>query len=209
MTMRSPSTTTSVYSPTTVEPGHASRLSPRLMPPRSSSVVGSGPAGLALAWELARRGVRVRVYERDERPGGLLTYGIPNMKLPEEVVQRRIDLMRDSGVEFACGTDAAQMAGKILSASDAVVLAVGSSVARDMPIEGRELDGIHLALDYLGEVTRALLEGRDATIDAAGKDVVVIGGGDTCRRRLRCLRLAPGREERAPGHSRAAALGRG
>ena len=143
------------------------------------SVVGSGPAGLALAWELARRGVRVRVHERDERPGGLLTYGIPNMKLPKEVVQRRIDLMRDSGVEFACGTDAAQMAGKILSASDAVVLAVGSSVARDMPIVGRELDGIHLALDYLGEVTRALLEGRDATIDAAGKDVVVIGGGDT------------------------------
>ena len=143
------------------------------------SVVGSGPAGLALAWELARRGVRVRVYERDERPGGLLTYGIPNMKLPKEVVQRRIDLMRDSGVEFACGTNAAQMAGKILSASDAVVLAVGSSVARDMPIEGRELDGVHLALDYLGEVTRALLEGRDATIDAAGKDVVVIGGGDT------------------------------
>ena len=143
------------------------------------SVVGSGPAGLALAWELARRGVRVRVYERDERPGGLLTYGIPNMKLPKEVVQRRIDLMRDCGVEFACGTDAVQMAGKILSASDAVVLAVGSSVARDMPIEGRELDGIRLALDYLGEVTRALLEGRDATIDAAGKDVVVIGGGDT------------------------------
>lgn len=134
---------------------------------------------MALAWELARRGVRVRVYERDERPGGLLTYGIPNMKLPKEVVQRRIDLMRDSGVEFACGTDAVQMAGKILSASDAVVLAVGSSVARDMPIEGRELDGVRLALDYLGEVTRALLEGRDATIDAAGKDVVVIGGGDT------------------------------
>ena len=143
------------------------------------SVVGSGPAGLAAAWELARRGARVRVYERDERPGGLLMYGIPNMKLPKEIVERRVRLMEQSGIEFRCGVDAAAIAGDIAAESDAVVLACGARTPRDVAVPGRELAGVHFALDYLSEATSALLEGRDAAITAAGKDVAVIGGGDT------------------------------
>ena len=154
-----------------------------LMPADTSaplvSVVGSGPAGLAVAWELARCGMRVRVYEKDERPGGLLMYGIPSMKLPKEVVERRVELMRQSGIEFICGVDAAQIADQLLRESDAVVLAAGAGVPRDVAVEGRELSGVHFALEYLGEVTRCVLEGRSAAIDAVGKDVVVIGGGDT------------------------------
>ena len=143
------------------------------------SVVGSGPAGLAAAWELARRGMRVRVYERDDRPGGLLMYGIPNMKLPKDVVERRTRLMREAGVEFRCGVDAAGIAEKIVRESAAVVLAVGSRVPRGVDVPGADLSGVHFALDYLTDATRALLEGRTPQIDAAGKDVVVIGGGDT------------------------------
>lgn len=130
------------------------------------------------------------------------------MKLPKEVVQRRIDLMRDSGVEFACGTDAVQMAGKILSASDAVGPCRRLQRRPRHAHRGTRARWHRLALDYLGEVTRALLEGRDATIDAAGKDVVVIRWR-RYRRRLRCLRLRQGAKSVRPGHSRAAALGRG
>ena len=143
------------------------------------SVVGSGPAGLALAWELTRRGLRVRVYEKDERPGGLLSYGIPSMKLPKQVVRQRIELMEQSGIEFICNVDATEQADKLLAESDAVILAAGANVPRDIGITGRNLTGIHFALEYLGEVTRSQLEDREASIDADGKDVVVIGGGDT------------------------------
>lgn len=143
------------------------------------SVVGSGPAGLAAAWELARRGKRVRVYERDDRPGGLLMYGIPNMKLPKWVVERRIALMEESGVEFCCGVDAATVAADIVSESAAVVLACGARTARSVDVPGANLAGVHFALDYLTEATKALLDKRDEAITAEGKDVVVIGGGDT------------------------------
>lgn len=143
------------------------------------SVIGSGPAGLTVAWEMARRGWRVRVYEKSEHPGGLLMYGIPNMKLPKWVIERRVNLMRESGIEFLCSVDATQQAAALITESDAIVLAIGAGIARDVALPGRELDGIHFALEYLSEVERALLEERSATIDAAGKDVVVIGGGDT------------------------------
>lgn len=146
---------------------------------RIASVIGSGPAGLAVAWELARKGWRVHVYERADRPGGLLMYGIPNMKLPKDVIDRRIALMKDSGIEFFCGVDAVDCADKIASESDVVVIAAGASVPRDVEIEGRDLKGIHFALDYLGETTKALLDDREPAITAKGKDVVVIGGGDT------------------------------
>ena len=143
------------------------------------SVVGSGPAGLAAAWELARQGMRVRVYERDDRPGGLLMYGIPNMKLPKWVVERRVKLMEDSGVEFRCGVDATGIADEIASESAAVVVACGARTPRCVDVAGTDRAGVHYALDYLTEATRALLDDRDAQITAAGKDVAVIGGGDT------------------------------
>lgn len=143
------------------------------------SIVGSGPAGLAAAWELARRGLRVRVYERDDRPGGLLMYGIPSMKLPKEVVQRRCKLMEESGVEFCCGVDAANEAERIAAQSAWIIVACGSRTPRRVDVPGVELDGIHFAVDYLAESTRALLEQRAPAITAEGKDVAVIGGGDT------------------------------
>ena len=146
---------------------------------RTVSVVGSGPAGLAAAWELARRGARVRVYERDDRPGGLLMYGIPNMKLPKWVVERRVKLMQQSGIEFFCNVDAAAQAGEIVEGSDAVVLACGCRVARTVNVPGADLQGVHLAVPYLAEATKALLDNREPAITAKGKDVIVIGGGDT------------------------------
>lgn len=144
-----------------------------------ASVVGSGPAGLAAAWELARRGMRVRVYERDDRPGGLLTYGIPNMKLPKWVVARRVKLMEDSGIEFCCNVDATEIAAGIAAESLAVVLACGAREPRRVNVPGTDLDGVHFAVDYLTEATRALLEDREPRMTAQGKDVAVIGGGDT------------------------------
>ena len=143
------------------------------------SVVGSGPAGLAAAWELSRHGMRVRVYERDERPGGLLMYGIPNMKLPKWVVERRVKLMEESGVEFRCGIDATQLAADIAAESAAIVIACGARTPRRVNVPGADLAGVYFALDYLTEATRALMDCRDAQITAEGKDVAVIGGGDT------------------------------
>lgn len=143
------------------------------------SVVGSGPAGLAAAWELARQGMQVRVYERDDKPGGLLMYGIPNMKLPKWVVERRVKLMEDSGVEFRCGVDAVAFAPDIAAESDAVVLACGARAPRSVKVPGAGLAGVHFAVDYLTEATKALLENREASISATGKNVAVIGGGDT------------------------------
>ena len=143
------------------------------------SVVGSGPAGLTAAWELARRGLRVRVYERDDRPGGLLQYGIPNMKLPKWVVARRVKLMVESGIEFVCGVDAAGQAGCIAADSAAVVLACGARAPRRVDVPGADLAGIHFAVEYLSEATRAVEGDRAPGITAKGKDVAVIGGGDT------------------------------
>ncbi|MDO5117393.1 MAG: glutamate synthase subunit beta [Eggerthellaceae bacterium] len=144
-----------------------------------ASIIGSGPAGLTAAWELARRGWRVRVYEKDDRPGGLLMYGIPNMKLPKWVVERRCQLMEESGIEFILNTDAASIADEICAESDAVVIACGSRTPRRVDVPGAGLSGIHFAVEYLSEATRALLDEREPSITAKGKNVAVIGGGDT------------------------------
>ena len=145
------------------------------------TVVGSGPAGLACAWELARRGLRVRMVEKSDRAGGLLMYGIPNMKLPKEVVERRIDLMRESGIDVECGVDASDpdVAARLAKESDAVVLAAGTGNARTLRVPGADLDGVTLAVPYLTAQTKAVLDGGKSAISAEGKDVVVIGGGDT------------------------------
>ena len=145
------------------------------------TVVGSGPAGLSCAWELARRGAQVSVVERADRPGGLLMYGIPNMKLPKDVVERRVEFMRACGIEMRCGCDASdvEVAAQLLDESDAVVVAVGARQARRLTVPGADAEGVVLAVDYLTGATKALLDGGEPVVSATGLDVVVIGGGDT------------------------------
>lgn len=149
------------------------------------AVVGSGPAGLACADQLNKAGHSVTVYERADRIGGLLMYGIPNMKLDkQEVVQRRVDLMAAEGIEFVTGVEV----GKDISAEtlrndfDAVVLCAGATQPRDLPVEGRNLKGVYFAMEFLAANTKSLLDSNltDGNyISAQGLDVVVIGGGDT------------------------------
>lgn len=150
---------------------------------RRVAVVGSGPAGLAAAAELNRLGHQVVVFEREDRIGGLLMYGVPEMKLPKSAVDRRVALLVEEGIEFRTGVEVgADSAGPDLVADfDAVVLATGATRPRDLRIPGRPLEGIRFAMDYLTEATRAHLEDRSAeeSLSAQGRDVVVIGGGDT------------------------------
>src|SRR3989442_6605397 len=147
------------------------------------AVVGSGPSGLACAAQLNRAGHWVTVYERADRIGGLLMYGIPNMKLDKSIVQRRIDLMAHEGIKFvtktAIGIDIP--AAQLIADFDAVVLCTGATKPRDLPIEGRNLKGIHFAMEFLSANTRSLLDRHQNGnfISAEGKDVMVIGGGDT------------------------------
>ena len=147
------------------------------------AVVGSGPAGLACAEQLNRAGHRVTVYERADRIGGLLMYGIPNMKLEKHLVDRRVQLMAEEGVAFRTGVEVGRnlSGAELRTQSDAVVLCCGATNPRDLPIPGRELDGVHQAMEYLTVNTKWLLDGEQGRprIDAAGKDVLVIGGGDT------------------------------
>jgi len=151
------------------------------------AVIGSGPAGLACTDQLNKAGHLVTVFERADRIGGLLTYGIPNMKLEKHVVQRRVDLMAAEGVHFITNTEVGRNypAEALLQNFDAVVLCGGATQARNLPIEGRELNGVHFAMEFLAGNTRRLLGRPNGTghstpfICAEGKDVVVIGGGDT------------------------------
>ena len=148
------------------------------------AVVGSGPAGLCAAAQLNKAGHTVTVFEREDRPGGLLMYGIPNMKLDkEQVVLRRIKQMEAEGIQFVCNTEVGKNypAEKLLKEFDAVILATGATKPRDLPVEGRNLKGVHFAMDFLTANTRALLDRHKNGnfISAEGKDVIVIGGGDT------------------------------
>lgn len=148
------------------------------------AVVGSGPAGLASADQLNKAGHSVTVFERADRAGGLLMYGIPSMKLDKQVVQRRIDILEAEGIQFVTNTEVGNnyAADKLLREFDAVILCGGATQARDMDIEGRSLKGIHFAMDYLTLNMKSLLDSNHEDgryISAKDKDVIVIGGGDT------------------------------
>jgi len=151
---------------------------------KNVAIVGSGPAGLAAAAQLNKRGHIVTVFEREDRIGGLLMYGIPNMKIEKSVIDRRIDIMAQEGVRFMTNTDIGkkQKASKLLKDYDAVVLACGASNPRDIKAPGRDASGIHFAVDFLKTTTKSLLDSnlQDGNyINAKDKNVVVIGGGDT------------------------------
>ncbi len=146
------------------------------------AIVGSGPAGLCAAAQLNKAGHWVTVYERADRPGGLLMYGIPNMKLDKEkVVMRRLNLLEVEGVKFVCNTEIGKdlAAEDLLKNFDAVVLCTGATKPRDLSIAGRQFKGIHFAMDFLTANTQSVLAQTEAPLSAQGKDVVIIGGGDT------------------------------
>ncbi|NED93868.1 glutamate synthase subunit beta [Phytoactinopolyspora alkaliphila] len=164
------------------EEGWVAPQPPERLTDRTIAVIGSGPAGLAVAQQLTRAGHTVAVYERADRIGGLLRYGIPEFKMEKRHLDRRLEQMRAEGTIFRAGVEVGEtLTGQELKARyDAVVLAVGATEARDLPIPGRELDGIHQAMDYLPQANRvALGESVPEQITAEGKHVVIIGGGDT------------------------------
>ena len=147
------------------------------------AVVGSGPAGLAAAAQLAKAGHAVTVYERDDKPGGLLRYGIPDFKLEKWVVERRVQLMEEDGIVFKCNVEVGKeiAADELVRINDAVILSGGSTIPRNLPIPGRELNGIYFAMDFLKQQNKRVsnIGFKAEDILATGKDVIVIGGGDT------------------------------
>jgi glutamate synthase (NADPH/NADH) small chain len=166
------------------EEGWVTPHAPKVRTGKKVAVIGSGPAGLAAAAQLNAAGHTVTVFERADRPGGLLMYGIPNMKLDkQEVLKRRIDFMEQEGVKFICNATVGDNVESeiFLKEFNATVICTGATQARDLPVEGRRLPGVHFAIEYLTANTKTLLSGRsDANpILARDKDVVVIGGGDT------------------------------
>lgn len=169
---------------TAFEEGWVRPQKPKVRTGKSIAVIGSGPSGLAAAQQLNRRGHSVTVYERSDRPGGLLRYGIPNMKLEKSVIDRRIRIMEEEGVKFVLNTNVGKdiAAEEILKKYDRVLLACGASNPRDIRVPGREAKGIYFAVDFLGKVTKTLLDSDFEKVPyelAKDKHVLVIGGGDT------------------------------
>ena len=151
---------------------------------KSVAIVGSGPSGLAAAAQLNKAGHQVTVYERADRIGGLLMYGIPNMKLDKNFVERRVELLRAEGVKFVTNANVGDNVDpkKLQAENDALLLAAGATKPRDLPIPGRELNGVHFAMEFLTKNTKSLLDSahKDGNyLSAKDKDVIVIGGGDT------------------------------
>jgi glutamate synthase (NADPH/NADH) small chain len=164
------------------ESGYVEAYKPETSTGKTVAVIGSGPAGLAIADELMRKGHKVTVYEKNAAPGGLLRYGIPDFKLEKWIIDRRVNLMKESGIRFECNTQiGVDVAIEYLSKRfDAVVIAIGTPQARDLNVPGRELKNIHFALDFLGGQNKVLAGELPAPpLSAYDKKVVVIGGGDT------------------------------
>ncbi len=166
------------------EQGFAKAQPPKVRTGKKVAVIGSGPAGLAAADQLNKRGHQVTVYERDDRVGGLLMYGIPNMKLEKHIIERKVKIMEEEGVSFLTGVNVGMdvKAAKLLKDYDRVILACGAKNPRNNKARGRDAKGIYFAVDFLAATTRSLLDSElkdKKYISAKGKRVVIIGGGDT------------------------------
>ena len=166
------------------EEGWVTPQPPKFRTDKKVAVIGSGPSGLACAAQLNKAGHTVTVFERSDRIGGLLMYGIPNMKLDKKIVQRRVNLLELEGINFVTNTEIGKdtKSDDLLNEYDAVVLCCGSTKPRDLPFEGRTLKGVHFAMDFLHGNTKSLLDSNlsdNNYISAKGKDIVIIGGGDT------------------------------
>lgn len=166
------------------EKGYALPSPPSQRTGKKVAVIGSGPSGLAAADQLNKRGHNVTVYERSDRAGGLLMYGIPNMKLEKQIVQRKIKIMEEEGVTFLTGTDVGKdlKPAQLLREYDRILLACGASNPRDINVPGRDAKGIHFAVDFLTANTKSLLDSNltdGKYVNTKGKNVIIIGGGDT------------------------------
>ena len=163
--------------------GYVKPIAPILRSGKNVAIVGSGPAGLAAAAQLNKAGHTVTVYERDDLPGGLLRYGIPDFKLEKTIIDRRLQVMEEEGIKFICNTEVGANGDmkKFIDQHDAIIMAAGSTIPRNLNIPGRNLEGVHFAMDFLTQQNKTVsqISFSQEKITATEKDVIVIGGGDT------------------------------